>query len=50
MSRMRRHFGAEKNAEIVRSHLGGREPVSKLAEELKVQPSLIHYWINQVLA
>jgi transposase-like protein len=50
MSRTRRHFGAEKKAEIVRRHLGGREPVSKLADELGVQPSLIHYWINQVLA
>jgi transposase-like protein len=26
------------------------EPISKLAEELGVQPSLIHNWVNQVLA
>jgi transposase len=50
MSRTRRHFTAEQKAQIVRRHLAGKEPVSDLAEELGVQPSLIHQWINQVLA
>jgi transposase len=50
MSRTRRHFSAEQKAQIVRRHLAGKEPVSKLAEELQVQPSQIHAWINQVLA
>lgn len=50
MSRTRRHFSAPLKAEIVRRHLSGKEPVSKLAEELDLQPSQIHVWINQVLA
>jgi transposase len=50
MSRTRRHFSVEQKAQIVRRHLAGKEPVSKLAEELQVQPSQIHAWVNQVLA
>lgn len=49
-TRTRRHFSAEQKAAVVRRHLGGKEPISKLAEELGVQPSLIHNWVNQVLA
>lgn len=45
----RRHFTAEQKASVVRRHLGGKEPISNLADELKVQPSLIHLWIKQVL-
>jgi transposase-like protein len=50
MSRERRRFTAEAKAQIVRRHLVGKEPVSKLAEEFGVQPSQIHGWVNQVLA
>jgi transposase-like protein len=50
MSRARRHFTAEQKSEIVRRHVAGKEPVSKLADELGLQPSQIHAWINQVLA
>lgn len=50
MSRTRRQFSALQKAQIVRQHLADKEPVSKLAEELQVQPSLIHLWVNQVLA
>ena len=46
----RRHFTPEQKAQIVRRHLSGKEPVSALAEELGVQPSQIHAWVNQVLA
>jgi transposase-like protein len=45
----RRHFGSEQKASIVRRHLSGKEPISNLADELKVQPSLIHLWIKQLL-
>lgn len=45
----RRHFSAEQKAQIVRRHLADKEPVSKLAEEFQLQPSLIHLWIKQVL-
>ena len=50
MSRTRRHFTPEQKAQIVRRHVVGKEPISKLADELGLQPSLIHGWINQVLA
>jgi transposase len=46
----RRHFTPEQKAEIVRRHLSGKEAVSALADELDVQPSQIHTWINLVLA
>ncbi len=49
MSRERRRFTAEVKAQIVRRHLAGKEPVSKLAEEFGVQPSQIHGWVNVVL-
>ena len=45
----RRQFSAEQKAQIVRRHLADKEPVSKLAVELQVQPSLIHLWVKQVL-
>jgi transposase len=50
MSKARRHFTAEQKAEIVRRHLAGKEPVSNLADEFGLQPSLIHNWVNLVLA
>jgi transposase-like protein len=48
MSKTRRHFTAEQKAEIVRRHVAGKEPVSDLADEFGLQPSLIHGWVNQV--
>lgn len=49
MSKTRRHFTAEQKAEIVRRHVAGKEPVSNLADEFGLQPSLIHNWVNLVL-
>lgn len=50
MSRTRRDFSPEQKADAVRRHLRGKEPISNLAQELGVQPSRIHAWIEQVLA
>jgi transposase len=50
MARSRRHFSPEQKADVVRRHLRGKEAVSDLAQELGVQPSLIHTWVEQVLA
>ena len=50
MSETRRHFSAEQKAQVVRRHLADKQPVSSLATELQVQPSVIHQWINHVLA
>jgi transposase-like protein len=49
MNRARRTFSAQQKAEVVRRHLTGHEAVSDLADELQVQPSQIHGWVNQVL-
>jgi transposase len=49
MTRIRRHFTAEQKAEVVRRHLADKVPVSNLADELQVQPTLIHTWIKLVL-
>lgn len=50
MNKKRRHFTAEQKAQIVRRHLAGKEPVSQLADELGLQPSQIHAWVNLVLS
>ena len=49
MRQSRRHFSVSQKAQIVRRHLSGKEPVSKLADEFGVQPSQIHTWVKQVL-
>src|SRR6185369_17049617 len=49
MSSKRRHFSAEQKAQVVRRHLAGKEAVSNLADELQIQPSMIHLWVKQVL-
>lgn len=50
MSRTRRTFTAPQKADIVRKHLRDKVPVSQLADELDIQPSQIHQWVNLVLA
>jgi len=47
--RTRRHFTAEQKAEVVRRHVAGKEAISDLADELGLQPSQIHTWVQQVL-
>ena len=46
----RRQFDSAFKAQTVRRHLMDKVPVSTLATELDVQPSLIHQWVNLVLA
>jgi transposase len=48
-SNSRRHFGDDQKATIVRRHLADKVPVSDLADEYSIQPSLIYLWIKQVL-
>ncbi|MFM7844526.1 MAG: transposase [Planctomycetota bacterium] len=47
--RKRRHFTDDQKATIVRRHLGDKVPVSDLADEYQIQPSLIYLWVKQVL-
>jgi transposase len=49
MTRNRRKFTAAQKAEIVRRHLKDKVPVSSLAEELSVQPTLIYQWVTSAL-
>ena len=50
MNRKRRSFTAAQKAEAVRKHLKDRVPVSQIAEEMNVQPTMIHNWVNTALA
>lgn len=49
MSKSRRQFSDTVKASVVRRHLSDKVPVSELASELGVQPSLIRLWVKQVL-
>jgi transposase-like protein len=42
-------FTATQKADIVRRHLKDRIPVSQLAEELNLQPTQIHTWVQTAL-
>jgi transposase-like protein len=50
MSSSRRRFSPEQKAQIVRRHLANNESISSLAEELGLQRSQIHLWVNTLLA
>ena len=50
MTRKRRSFSPAEKAAAVRKHLVDKVPVSQIADEMKVQPTLIHNWINAVLS
>jgi transposase len=49
MTRSRRKFTAQEKADIVRRHLKGKEPISKIAEDLSLQPTQIHQWVALVV-
>lgn len=49
MTKVRRSFTAELKAQIVRRHLADKVPVSDLADEYHIQPTLIHGWVKLVL-
>ena len=44
----RRHFTPEEKVAAVQRHLVGRETVSKVCEELKVQPSVFYEWQKNI--
>ena len=50
MTRKRRSFSAAEKAAAVRKHLVDKIPVSQIADQMKVQPTLIHNWVNTVLS
>lgn len=49
MTRKRRSFTTTQKADAVRKHLKEQIPVSQIADEMNVQPTMIHNWINAAL-
>lgn len=49
MSRNRRRFTAQQKADIVRRHLKDKIPVSALAEEFAIQPTLNYQWVAMAI-
>ncbi|QDV85250.1 transposase [Planctomycetes bacterium TBK1r] len=48
--RKRRSFTDTQKADAVRRHLNDQIPVSQIADELDVQPTMIHNWIKTAMA
>ena len=44
MRKSHKHYTAQKKVAVLRRHLGEKEPVSKLCDELKVQPTVCYRW------
>ena len=50
MTQKRRTFTATQKADIVRSHLADKRPVSDLAEQHGIHTTVIHTWIRTAIA
>ena len=50
MTRIRRSFSAADKATAVRKHLVDKIPVSQIADQMQVQPTMIHSWVNMAMA
>ena len=50
MTRKRRSFSPTEKAAAVRKYLVDKIPVSQIADEMQVQPTRIHNWINMVIS
>lgn len=44
MRKSRKHYTAEEKVAILRRHLLEQEPISKLCEELGLQPTMFYRW------
>ena len=44
MKKQRKHYTAEEKVAILRRHLLDQEPVSKLCDELGLQPTVFYRW------
>ena len=44
MKKTRKHYTAEEKVAILRRHLVDKEPVSKLCDELALQPTVFYRW------
>jgi transposase len=50
MTRKRRSFSPAEKADAVRKHLVDKLPVSQIADQMQVQPTMIHNWISTAMA
>ena len=50
MARKRRSFSAAEKAAAVRKHLVDKLPVSQIADQMQVQPTLLHGWVNPAMS
>ncbi|MGE0400907.1 MAG: transposase [Kofleriaceae bacterium] len=48
-NRSRRQFTTEQKVALLQRHLVDKEPVSKICEDEKLQPSLFYQWLRQAL-
>lgn len=46
----RRHFTAEKKAELLRRYLVDKVPVSEICNQEELQPSVFYDWLKQLIA
>ena len=44
MKKQRKHYTPEENDAILRRHLPDKEPISKLCDELGLQPTVFYRW------
>ena len=44
MKKTRKHYAAEEKVAILRRHLLDQEPISKLCDELGLQPTVFYRW------
>ena len=44
MKKQRKHYTAEEKVAILRRHLPEQEPVSKVCDELGLQPTVLYRW------
>src|SRR5450755_3939321 len=49
MKKQRKHYTPEKKVAILRRHLLDKEPISKLCDELGLQPTVFYRWQKEFL-
>lgn len=49
MKKQRKHYTSEEKVAILRRHLLEKEPISKLCDEVGLQPTVFYRWQKEVL-
>ena len=48
MRKSRKHYTAQEKVAVLRRHLVEKDPVSKLCDELKLQPTVFYRWQKEL--